>query len=223
MTTHYEGCYDSGQKHYECALLEVKRLRGDMNKDEMLHSLDKGEKMIEFESFQKIARLSRECVITEKLDGTNACVCITEDGQFLTGSRSRWITPQDDNFGFSRWAHEHKEDLFKLGIGRHFGEWWGLGIQRKYGLENKRFSLFNTHRWADDSVRPDCCHVVPVLYKGLFDTQAAFDCIDLLRERGSVAAPSFMNPEGIVIYHTQNNILFKKTLDKDDEWKGKNK
>ena len=32
MTTHYEGCYDSGPKHYECALLEVKRLRGDMSK-----------------------------------------------------------------------------------------------------------------------------------------------------------------------------------------------
>ena len=29
MTTHYEGCYDSGPKHYECALLEVKRLRGE--------------------------------------------------------------------------------------------------------------------------------------------------------------------------------------------------
>ena len=28
-TTHYEGCWDSGQKHYECALLEVKRLRGE--------------------------------------------------------------------------------------------------------------------------------------------------------------------------------------------------
>ena len=28
-TTHYEGCYDSGQKHYECALLEVKRLMGE--------------------------------------------------------------------------------------------------------------------------------------------------------------------------------------------------
>ena len=27
-TTHYEGCWDSGAKHYECALLEVKRLRG---------------------------------------------------------------------------------------------------------------------------------------------------------------------------------------------------
>jgi hypothetical protein len=28
-TTHYEGCYDSGPKHYECALLEVKKLRGE--------------------------------------------------------------------------------------------------------------------------------------------------------------------------------------------------
>jgi len=27
VTTHYEGCYDSGPKHYECALLEVKKLR----------------------------------------------------------------------------------------------------------------------------------------------------------------------------------------------------
>ena len=23
MTTHYEGCYDSGPKHYECALREL--------------------------------------------------------------------------------------------------------------------------------------------------------------------------------------------------------
>ena len=38
-TTHYEGCWDSGPKHYECALREVKRLRGDMNKDEMLESI----------------------------------------------------------------------------------------------------------------------------------------------------------------------------------------
>ena len=38
-TTHYAGCYDSGPRHYECALLEVKRLRGDMNKDEMLESI----------------------------------------------------------------------------------------------------------------------------------------------------------------------------------------
>ena len=29
MTTHYEGCYDSGPKHYECALLEVKKSRDE--------------------------------------------------------------------------------------------------------------------------------------------------------------------------------------------------
>ena len=31
--------YDSGPRHYECALREVNRLRGDMNKDEMLESI----------------------------------------------------------------------------------------------------------------------------------------------------------------------------------------
>jgi len=31
----------------------------------------------EFREFPKMARLSRECVITEKLDGTNGQVCIT--------------------------------------------------------------------------------------------------------------------------------------------------
>jgi len=56
--------------------------------------------------FKKIARLSRECIITEKIDGTNALIHITEDGNFLTGSRNRWITPSNDNHGFSKWAHE---------------------------------------------------------------------------------------------------------------------
>jgi len=39
MTTHYDGCYDSGPKHYECAMLQIKKLRGDMNKDDMLESI----------------------------------------------------------------------------------------------------------------------------------------------------------------------------------------
>ena len=52
--------------------------------------------MVEFEAFQKIARLKRNCVITEKIDGTNAQIFIGEDGEFLTGSRNRWITPDDD-------------------------------------------------------------------------------------------------------------------------------
>jgi hypothetical protein len=172
--------------------------------------------MSEFEEFPKMARLSRRVVITEKIDGTNAQVFIDEDGSMKFGSRTRWITPEDDNYGFAKWAHENREELLKLGPGRHFGEWWGAGIQRRYGLNEKRFSLFNVQRWADPAVRPACCHVVPVLFDGIFDTTAANGCIDELKVGGSVAAPGFMDPEGIVIFHTAGGFGFKKTVKKDE-------
>lgn len=180
-----------------------------------------------FDGMQKIARLSRDCTITEKIDGTNASIYIgspeTEDeGVFLIGSRTRWITPEDDNYGFARWATAHKEELLTLGPGHHFGEWWGLGIQRNYGLKEKRFSLFNSHRWSDAAgIRPACCYVVPVLFEGLFDTGTISDVIDILVFNGSKAAPGFMKPEGIVIYHQAAKQLFKKTIEKDEQPKGK--
>lgn len=172
----------------------------------------------EFKEFPKMARLSREVIITEKIDGTNACIYITEEGEFLTGSRTRWITPQDDNFGFSKWAHENKEELLKLGIGLHFGEWWGSGIQRGYNLPKgeKRFSLFNTSRWSDSEVRPKCCHVVPILYQGNFDTSEVEMCLHILKSNGSLASPGFMKPEGVVVFHTAGNVGFKKTIEKDE-------
>lgn len=43
----------------------------------------------EFNGFPKIARLSRECVITEKIDGTNAQIFITDYGDIYFGSRNR--------------------------------------------------------------------------------------------------------------------------------------
>ena len=176
--------------------------------------------MTEFVAFPKMARLSREVLITEKIDGTNAQICITEDGGFFVGSRTRWITPEDDNFGFAAWAHQNKAELMKLGVGSHFGEWWGKGIQRGYGLNERRFSLFNVSRWADDAVRPSCCHVVPLLYRGDFDTAHVNGQIGVLAMAGSVAAPGFMKPEGIVVYHVAGNIGFKKTIEKDDVPKG---
>jgi hypothetical protein len=177
--------------------------------------------MTDFIEFNKIARLSRPCVVTEKIDGTNASIIIGEDGSFQIGSRTRWITPQDDNYGFAKWATANKDELMRLGPGQHFGEWWGNGIQRGYGLSWKRFSLFNTARWSDDAVRPACCSVVPVLYSGIFDTNEIVNALTKLRDNGSLAAPGFMKPEGVVVWHEAARVYFKKTLDKDDEWKGK--
>lgn len=174
---------------------------------------------MDFEGFGKIARLARPCVVTEKLDGTNGQVHVLEDGTVLAGSRTRYVTPENDNHGFAAWVRAHESELRELGPGRHFGEWWGLGINRAYGLKEKRFSLFNTKRWGE--TRPACCHVVPVLYVGPFNT-AEFDFeLKRLSEHGSVAAPGFMRPEGIVVFHAAAGVLFKRTVEKDEEYKGR--
>lgn len=193
--------------------------------------------MSEFQPFQKIARLKRECLITEKIDGTNAQIVIAppaglppdvgavayRDGLAMwAGSRSRYINPQDDNYGFAKWVVAHVDELWALGEGRHYGEWWGLGIQRNYGLQEKRFSLFNAWRWNEGNPnRPACCGVVPNLYTGPFSTEATSAQMERLRSLGSVAAPGFMKPEGIIIYLSAARTYFKQTLEKDDEPKGK--
>lgn len=173
---------------------------------------------IEFKSFPSISRLSRDIVITEKLDGTNASILITDDGDFYTGSRTRWITSHHDNHGFSCWANNNKNELLKLGVGHHFGEWWGEGIQRGYNIKEKRFSLFNVHRWNEE-IPPSCCHVVPVLYNGDFDTHVIDTILKDLEKGGSAASPGFMNPEGIVVFHKHSKTLFKKTIKNDDKGK----
>jgi hypothetical protein len=195
---------------------------------------------MEFQPMPKMPRLSREVVITEKIDGTNASVFIWDplepreepigwpEGRspkepvqkvnelfIIAGSRTRWITPEDDNYGFAAWVRDNADQLVKLGPGHHFGEWWGRGINRGYGLSERRFSLFNVGRWTQEAA-PACCHVVPVLYRGGFDMAAVNEALETLQTDGSVAAPSFMNPEGVVVYHTAANQCFKKTIKGDD-------
>jgi hypothetical protein len=195
--------------------------------------------MTQFKEFPKMGRFSREFIITEKIDGTNASINIVsvEADEFPTeanivatvnglnirvGSRTRWITPGDDNHGFAKWVKENATELATLGEGTHFGEWWGSGIQRGYGLQKgeKRFSLFNVSRWGigGTDVRPACCHVVPELARGNFDfiNDTVEHLIEHLKTNGSQASPGFMKPEGIVIFHTAANVGFKKTLEKDD-------
>lgn len=181
-----------------------------------------------FVPFDKIARFSRECTITEKIDGTNASIFIGEDGYFRTGSRARWITPEDDNYGFSKWAWAHRDELMKLGPGTHYGEWWGQGIQRNYARTEKIFSLFNTFRWRDDAEisRPACCSIVPILYSGQIEDHGVFKglkaALAQLQSQGSVAAPGFMKPEGVIVYHHAARIYLKKTIERDEKPKGSN-
>lgn len=177
---------------------------------------------MDFEEFPKIPRLRRGCFITEKIDGTNACVAIADDGVTMKfGSRSRWITPEQDNHGFAKWAEANRDELLKLGPGRHFGEWWGQGIQRRYNLDEKRFSLFNVGRWGEGGpdTPPACCHVVPVLYRGEFNSVEVENALNTLRDCGSAAAPGFTNPEGIIVWHAAARSFFKVTLEKDAEHK----
>jgi hypothetical protein len=182
-----------------------------------------------FIPWPKIARLNRDIVITEKIDGTNAAVICTEDGGVYAQSRTRLITPgkSTDNFGFAAWVDEHADELYAgLGVGHHFGEWYGLGIQRGYGLDHRRFALFNTARWAVDSEGDDlvgppaCCEVVPVLYAGPFSEEALHRAVLGLRISGSRAVPGFMRPEGVIVWHTAARTSFKVTLEGDEKPKG---
>jgi hypothetical protein len=190
---------------------------------------------IAFTPWPKTARLFRDVVITEKIDGTNAAVHITADGRVVAQSRKRLITPEQDNHGFAAWAAENAEGLVAaLGTGTHFGEWWGSGINRGYGftkgMSERFFSLFNTGKWAKGYPLPlsdedrkaietfravPNLSVVPVLYNGAFSEWQVDNELLALQRKGSAAAPGFMNPEGICIFHTQSRNVYKVTLDGD--------
>ena len=186
-----------------------------------------------FEKWRKTPRLNKEVVVTEKIDGTNAQIHIVhnddevwntldqrdvvaqlDDLTMFVGSRSRYITPDDDNFGFAQWCRDNAEDLFRFGTGRHYGEWWGCGIQRGYEQESRRLSMFNP-KWGSEG--PDCVDSVPVLGVLTGFDAALIDTIWYdLRTKGSVAAPGFMDPEGIIVFHSGSNQVYKRTYEFDE-------
>lgn len=198
---------------------------------------------IEFTAWPKTPRLMRNITITEKIDGTNAAIGIVKvdpedpkeepiidhvhlDGEMFgiyAQSRTRLIKPgkSTDNYGFAGWVATHAAELVDLlGEGLHFGEWWGNGIQRNYGMAEKWFSLFNTDRYHGFEERTGLnITAVPVLYQGLNDTKVIEDALTRLRTEGSVAAPGFMNPEGICVYQSASRTVSKVTLDKNDAGK----
>ena len=220
----------------------------------------------EFKPWFKTPRLDSPFIITEKIDGTNSAIliqeldmpilqapyfgviadCSSEDTEqtepryfgFAAQSRNRFIYPGDDNYGFAAWVSDHMSELMDiLGPGRHYGEWWGGGLQRGYGLDkkDKRFSLFNIKRYnpletvgdlakaqyEDQVLFPDIpkVSIVPVLDWEEEDTylngmwRAVDHSLRILEEFGSQAVKGYEKPEGIVLWHTRADQLFKKYVD----------
>lgn len=203
---------------------------------------------LEFRKWGKTARWGSPFDITEKLDGTNAAVLIREvtpelEAEYLAGdaepwrmlfnelgpqyavaaqSRTRVITPRDDNYGFARWVWDNADTLVAdLGPGTHYGEWWGAKIQRAYGLTNgeRYFSLFDHKRYGAEfewnTLTPNLSLVPLMNYDDEFTMEALSDAVTALKEHGSFAhSGKFDRPEGVVVHWHHNDMRLKYILDK---------
>lgn len=166
---------------------------------------------VEFKAWEKIGRENPfNVTITEKMDGTNACIIISEGQIVGVQSRKRLITPEDDNYGFASWVRENESNLINLGDGYHYGEWAGLGIQKNpHALDCKEFFLFNTFRWNENNPnRPECCKVVPVLFQG----ELTPSTIPVLLEKLKSEANENQTPEGVIVYYHAFRKYTKHTI-----------
>lgn len=124
----------------------------------------------DIEQFRSIVREAPKKAIdftgTVKLHGTNASVVMTNADNLYAQSRGNVITPENDNYGFARFAHENKSffanaiDLFNCGDTPSccemviFGEWCGRGIQKSVAVSEleKMFVVFAVKidgEWVD--------------------------------------------------------------------------
>ena len=166
--------------------------------------------MIEFRKWPSIKRDNPlSCTITEKIDGTNGCIVIEEGEIVGVQSRKRFITVEDDNFGFAQWVEDNKEDLLSLGDGYHYGEWAGEGIQKNpHAIVGRKFFLFNTIRWNRyNPNKPKCCDAVPILYQDILEATTIQECLDIL-----VAVAGDTTPEGVVVFMHSSESLSKHTI-----------
>lgn len=185
--------------------------------------------MDDFKKFDKILHVSKLYMsITQKIHGSNAQILIEKyngDDQAYSikaGCRTRWLTSEDDNFGFCKWVREnHKELVEKLGEGRHYGEWAGPGINSGEGLTEKNFIIFNWRRF-DGKELPKNVIRVPVLYVGKMSFDKINEVMADLKENGSRLVKGFMKPEGIVV--EIDGQLYKNVFDLEEvKWQEKSK
>ena len=157
---------------------------------------------VEFKSFSSINHYRKQAMtITEKLHGSNAQLYIEEPDEngyqkIRAGSRNRWLSVGSDNFGFAAWVEKNHDALLALGVGRHYGEWVGPGINNGCGLAEKTLALFELNRYREI---PACCRQVAILYQGPYSDEEVDKAMGKLKTWGSQFTPGFMRPEGVVI------------------------
>lgn len=195
---------------------------------------EKEDTMGEFKGWGSTTRENKNKTITEKIDGTNACIVIY-NGKVSAQSRKRMITPDDDNFGFAKWVYENAGVLTDtLGYGYHYGEWYGEGIQKNpLGIEGKRFALFHATKYTEGNGyelnKVDGLETVPLLHHGQCSVFTIPEIMQNLEAYGSkvegakvigqmetfpgiqICAPA----EGIIIWNNETKTRTKMLLEND--------
>ena len=100
---------------------------------------------------------------TVKLHGTNAAVYVDKDtDELIVQSRSRIITPEDDNAGFAFFVHANKymfrKQCEKVKVSEDsqaiiYGEWCGAGVNHGcsiHNVEEKFFVIFGVKQIIDE-------------------------------------------------------------------------
>lgn len=180
---------------------------------------------MDFKAYPKTQRLSNEIVtIAEKIDGTNGVLHVDHQSRtVLAGSRSKWLINDGsrswDNHGFGAWVKENEEKLLNLPEGLHYGEWYGKGINRNYGMKDRKLMLFNRSRYQN------------ILEEGDFPTELELETVislvsvselpeEALRikarvdKEGSYHVPGFMKTEGVIFRFQLSAKVYKEVWDK---------
>lgn len=179
-----------------------------------------------FRSWGSTERFHKGLFITEKIDGTNGCIAIGY-GKVVAQSRKRSISVGNDNYGFAAWVAENAgvlEDT--LGIGYHYGEWYGEGIQKNpLGIKGRHFGLFNAWHWGRTENRHALemvpgLTVVPTLFDGTQNDANIWtipDVVTSLVHYGSKVEGA--NPagkaEGVIVWHRGTNTRYKILIEND--------
>lgn len=182
--------------------------------------------MTEFKKFPKIYRSEQgKVTITEKIDGTNAGIILSDGVVVGCQSRNRILSLDNDHMGFCKWVEEWKGNLVDLYDWTRppteeyqyvYGEWAGPGIRKnRHGLAVKTFFVFN----PDLSSSTPNVYNTPVLYSGTSDGGMVQKTLQTLYDSGSTITPP-KKAEGVVCYWHNTGWLTKETFD-GPKWKNK--